>query len=436
MNPAMLAPSVRIQRRTGGQRRWADRARESAESLRLHSRIRDEALARAALEPRLARLGDALLRSPYHARTLRRAGFSPRDLRSLDDIRHFPLLDRETLRRRWAELPALDPADRDLELVAVQSSGSTGRPVTLLKDPYDCVHMWAVLAFWTGWLGVTLPPRPRVVLLCSLSGGIEYSVRLPLVDDGALHRISLVRPRALERLLRARPAVLFADPDGLHWLESRDGLPRPRIVLSSAQYLAPEQRSRAAAALHAPVVNYYASTDTGPIAWECLLSHGRFHTLVPDVWVESVAGELVVTRLRPSVLPLLRYRTGDRGEISPDACPCGYHGWSITRFTGRRQCTFLTPDGREADAWKLAWLFKHYPLHSFRLTQRGAEEFELQLVPERGIVDVGDLRDRLETALGRLGWARASVAPAVVAAIPCTGEKPDPFRRTWRALPA
>jgi phenylacetate-CoA ligase len=207
-------------------------------------------------------------------------------------------------------------------------------------------------------------------------------------------------------------------------------------VLSSAQYLAPGQRSRAVEALGAPVVNYYASTDTGPIAWECLLGSGRFHVLVPDVWVESVAGELVVTRLRPSVLPLLRYRTGDHGEVARDACACGYHGWSITCFAGRRECTFLAPDGREADAWKLAWLFKHYPLDSFRLTQRGAEEFELELRPGGGPVDVADLVSRLQAALARLGWAQARVVPVPALAIAAAGEKPEPFRRVWSARPA
>lgn len=433
-----LAPSVRIRRRTGWQRRYLPRALASAGRLAACSRLADEEAARRELARRLGPLRSALLRSPHYVERLRADGLSPRDLRGLDDLSHFPTLDRETLRERWQDLPAFDPQGRVArEMVAVQSSGSTGQPVTVLKDAYDCLHMWAVLRFWAGWLPVALPPRPRVTLLCSLANGIEYSVRLPLLDGGALHRISLVRSHPLKKLQRARPAVVFSDPAGLHWLAAQERPPCPCLILTSAQYFSPHQRRALAAAVPAPVINYYASSDAGPIAWECPDALGRFHVLFPDVWVESVAGELVVTRLRHSVLPLLRYRTGDRGVVEREACPCGYHGWSILNFTGRRECAFVTPGGGRADAWQLAWLFKHYPLRGFRLTQRTLESFDLELAEqEAGTLDAADLAQRLRASLVRLGWPRPKVALRRVPAVGSTGEKPEPFRSVVPAASA
>jgi hypothetical protein len=161
--------------------------------------------------------------------------------------------------------------------------------------------------------------------------------------------------------------VLFSDPEGLAWLAAQDAPPRPRLLLTSAAYLAPVQRSQLQERFGVPIINYYSSTETGPIAWECLLVAGRFHVLLPEVWVESVAGELVVTRLRPSVQPVLRYRTGDAGRVSPDACACGYHGLTITGFTGRSACSFRRPDGLEVDAWRLAVVLKYSRLRVFRL---------------------------------------------------------------------
>src|SRR5262249_58428732 len=96
--------------------------------------------------------------------------------------------------------------------------------------------------------------------------------------------------------------------------------PEPPLIVPSALPLPAELR----AALPAPVVNLYATTETGPIAWEC--ARGRFHVLIPDVWVEGLAGELVVTRLRAGALPLLRYRTGDAGDIPADPCASGRAG--------------------------------------------------------------------------------------------------------------
>src|SRR6185369_1121295 len=101
--------------------------------------------------------------------------------------------------------------------------------------------------------------------------------------------------------------------------------------------------------------------------------------LLPEVWVEAVEGELVVTRLRPSVLPVLRYRTGDAGEVRADACACGYHGLTITGLTGRSACLFHRPDGVEVDAWRLAVVLKYSRLRGFRLTQDGPESFRLEV---------------------------------------------------------
>jgi len=283
-------------------------------------------------------------------------------------------------------------------LVVVRSSGTTGDPVDVPKDDFDSLYMWAVLRYWTARLGITLPPRPRVVLLCSLPGGLEYSVRLPLFHDGALHRLSIHHPRVRERISRARPSVVFTDPAGLHWLAAHSELASPRLLLSSAQHLAPSLRAR----FDAPLVNYYATTETGPIAWECLREAGRFHVLVPDVWVESVGGELVVSRLRPSAVPLLRYRTGDRGALVPAPCACGDPGPSIVGLSGRESCRFVTPSGALVDAWQLAFLFKHHALAAFRFVQLAPSAFRLEL-DESG--DASALVAPVRAALARLGWS-------------------------------
>lgn len=422
---APVAPRLRITRRTSGQRRHLPRIERAVADFHAFAAIDDGAARRMALARRLGALRTALLRSPFHAERLRREGLAPSDLRALDDLGGFPTMDRGDLRDHYAELPALpgDPADL-AGLVAVESSGSSGVPVSILRDEYECLHMWALLRFFVERLRVALPPRPRVVLLCALASRLEYSTRAPLLGHGALHRLSTLRDDAPARLRRAAPAVIFSDPAGLHWLASQRRPPRPRLVLSAGQYLSPPQRETLARAVPAPLVNYYATTDTGPIAWECLEGPGRFHVLLPDVWVESLGGELAVTRLRPSPLPLLRYRTGDRGRVEEDACPCGYRGWSILGFEGRRACWLRQPGGERVDAWRLAPVFKSHPLSAFRLTQTAASTFRLQLVEAHV---PADLQPRLIDALRALGWNAPVVAVEPASPFETRGGKPEPF---------
>ena len=421
--PRPLQAPARIARRTASQRALEPQIERAAGDLLRWSR---PGPGRAELDQRLRAVAASLHHSPWYRESLRAAGLSPRELGGLADLRHFPVLERATLAERGADLLALAPGDpREGELVLVRSSGSTGQPVSVPRLRLDLLHMWAVLRFFLRRLDVALPPRPRVVLLCPLPGGLEYSVRLPLLGDGALHRLSLLRPRPLERLRRARPAVLFSDPEGLHWLAGQPQAPRPRLILTSASRFGPAQRAALAAAQPAPVINYYSTTETGPIAWECLRSPGLFHVLLPDVWVESPAGELLVTRLRPGAWPLLRYRTGDAGRVVERACACGFEGPSLEGFEGRRACLFARPDGGAVDAWQLAWLFKQQPLRGFSLVQAGPARFRLELPP--GADPAGALVPALVAALQRLGWAAPQVELGPLAAV--TGEKPEPFRR-------
>jgi phenylacetate-coenzyme A ligase PaaK-like adenylate-forming protein len=385
------------------------------------ARMPDAGRITTALETRLGPLRQALWRSPFYRSALRRRGLSPNDLRRLADLSSFPLLGRDTLGAAFEQLPTLGPVNLD-RLLVERSSGTTGRPVPVLKDEYDTVHMWAVVDFWLRWHAREVPARPRVALLCSLPHGVEYQTPLPAFHGGTLARISLARPGPAARLRAFRPHVLFTDPAGLHWLTSRGAWPRPRIALSSALHLSSDLRRRAETALGAPVVNYYSLSETGPVAWECGVDGGRFHVLHPDVWVESVAGELVVTRLRQSVVPLLRYRTGDAGDVVDEACGCGYRGQSILGFRGRRACAFRTPGGDTVDAWRLAWVFRHHPLDGFRLTQEAPSAFLLETAG--GAAD--ELLPRLVASLRSLGWSEAAIEVRPLTR-PASGAKPEPF---------
>jgi phenylacetate-CoA ligase len=191
-------------------------------------------------------------------------------------------------------------------------------------------------------------------------------------------------------------------------------------------HLSPELRARIGSRFATPVLNYYSCSETGPAAWECLAAPGRFHVLLPDVFAESVGGELVVTRLRESVLPLLRYRTGDAGQVEPEDCRCGHRGISIVGLSGRRACRFTTPDGRAVDAWRLAWVFQHHPLDGFRLTQETAERFRLETAgdPSEG---AARLVERLRATLIALGWRAPRIDHARVRREALAAAKPEPF---------
>ncbi len=386
-----------------------------------------EAQARAALAPRLEILRRQMLASPFWLRRLIDHGLAPADLRTLDDLQHFPATSRADLRDFGPEMPVLDPSSEAArQSVLVKSSGSSGEPVGVFKDLADCVHMWAVLRFWLNAQGLEVPDQPRVTLLCALPGGLEYESRLPALNHGWLVRISTVRQNPLMRLMASNPQVLFTDPAGLHWLAGQSQTPRPNLILTSAQHCPDDLRQLLAQRTGAVVLDYYSTTETGAIAWRCPRDPAQWHILAPEVWVETVQGELVVTRLRQSLLPIVRYRTGDAGRVCFGRCQCGRNGWSITEFIGRRACWFSAPNGGKADAWQLAWLFKYHNLSDFRLTQQGAQNFQLEFAGDG--TELTALLAKLQGALRNMGWPQAQIDATGVARIDQRGDKPEPFR--------
>lgn len=424
----VLAPRPHIIRNTSGQMAFLPELLGLSSDLVSHADLsRQEQDSR--ITERFSALNRALLGAPYYLELLGRRGFGPGDLEKPPDLSHFPRLPREVLLEDSFRLVRQDAGLIEREgLVAVRSSGSSGQPVTVYKSRLDCLVMWGVLRFWLTRQGIVLPPRPRSVLLCTLPGGLEYSVRVPVLENGVLHRISAIRPGVEGRLRKANPFVLFTNPEGLLWLLSRQDLVAPAVLLSSAQHLSPSVRRDVMSGFRCPVINYYATTETGPIAWECLLTPGRFHVLVPDMWVESESGELLVTRLRASPFLLLRYETGDRGEVDLEECECGYRGLTITGLSGRCQTRFVNPEGAEVDPWKLAYLFKYQDLRSFRLTQTGKEAFKLELFvpgPPSGLPEL--MRDLLE-ALRRLGFPSPVVTAGIREGNPSREAKFEPFQ--------
>ena len=73
-----------------------------------------------------------------------------------------------------------------------------------------------------------------------------------------------------------------------------------------------------------------------------------YHINDDDVYVETVDQELVVTRFRiPTVMPLIRYKTGDSlNWIGYDECDCGHKGLSI-ELLGRQNVDYVRIAGVE-----------------------------------------------------------------------------------------
>ncbi len=353
----------------------------------------------------------------FYPEHFHRAGVQWSDLRSAEDLRHFPILSRRDVQRNFEELIAfsIDRTRRE-EGIVWKTSGSTGQPVRFFVNGESNKFPLALYRFLMGG-GPRRPFSHGVVLLCTLPRSAICRSWLPLFGGTYFRKLHWSESGAAETLVRLNPTVITGDPDSLAPLA---GLPvRPRLVLSSAIAL-PEELARS---LPGRVVDCYSIAETGPIAFRC--GPGRpFHVLGAACYVETdESGEILVTNFRNPLFPLIRYRTGDLGEIAWKPCDCGYRGPSIARLAGRTACRFLASGGRLVDPSKVEPILTKFPLLQFQLVQEEETRLTLRYYGDT-VTDLSDLHRALKRLLDRdveLSAVRSSEP------LWRPGEKPIPY---------
>jgi phenylacetate-CoA ligase len=306
-------------------------------------------------ESRLAALlAHAYERCPFYRRRFDCAGVKPADLRTLEDLRALPVLEKRDIQEQGEAMVALDwPAD---DLIRNQTGGSTGTPITFFLG-HDRKQSRAAATLrhnrWAGWqvgdraavIWGAPRDRPAPGLRSWLRGAL---LREPLwLDTAALSEETLAsfhqalfrfRPRVI--LAYARSAVLFAR----YQLQRRLRPYRPLSLLTSAEVLDPADRELLEAVFGCPVFNRYGCREVSVIASECT-AHRGMHVMAEGLYVEietpagpaapGQLGSILVTDLLNAAMPLIRYRIGDMGSWASGACLCGRHLPRLEKVAGR-----------------------------------------------------------------------------------------------------
>lgn len=267
------------------------------------------------------------------------------------DIRHWPLLGNELLRDRFRELCAVPAPKR---LLTRYSSGSTGQRKKIVSTPEADVWGWAHRYRGLLWHGIPLGvPSLRV-----------SHDRRPLRDliKGERCVPSLGTEEAIEKALRyleeKRPPLVTGPPSTLfrfarHLRERGFTMPLSPFARSGGEQCFDFQRQEIEARLCARVIDSYGSNEIGSLAGEC--PAGALHVYADHVHVEIFAGdepaqpgeigEIVVTGLRNTAMPLVRYPVGDRGRLTGEPCRCGLPHPVLADLQARADDMIRTADG-------------------------------------------------------------------------------------------
>lgn len=359
-----------------------------------------QALQLQRLKALLAAVGSAV---PYYRDLFARMRFEPAAVRSLNDLRLLPLLDKSTIRAN-TEAMKLPGAQG---LARFNTGGSSGEPLIFFIGNERVTH--DVAAKWraTRWWGVDIGDPEMVVWGSPIELGTQDRVRR-LRD--ALFRSELLPAFAMneEKLdamvasIRAsRPRMLFGYPSALSHI-ARHAQKRGialnnlgiRVAFVTSERLYDDQRADISRLFGCPVANGYGGRDAGFLAHEC--PEGGLHITAEDVVLElldatgqpvpdGTPGEVVVTHLATREFPFIRYRTGDVAVRDTGRCKCGRGLPMLREIQGRTTDFVVAADGMVMHGLALIYILRDLPgLQSFKVVQHDPLHTVVSLVPGPG----------------------------------------------------
>ncbi|MBN1237422.1 MAG: phenylacetate--CoA ligase family protein [Gammaproteobacteria bacterium] len=279
--------------------------------------------------------------------------------RDAADLDNWPVLQRDALRQRRAEL--VSDARGPLR-VNRRSSASTGAPVTVTWNPTALAWSWAAEYHPMLWHGLSLGARTLRI----------WGSGRPL-ENWTLNRHFVpahdLAPDRLDAALRyldtRRPELVWGSPSSVTELARHAGRVRgpatkPLVEFAKVggEQLYAFQRDEIRRYLGARVIEAYGCTEMGPVAAEC--PRGSLHLLESNVHVEifrdgapvppGETGDIVATTLINRGMPLVRCRIGDIGRISPEPCNCGLPQPVLAELRGRAADLLVRADGTAVHA--------------------------------------------------------------------------------------
>ncbi|HKV14785.1 MAG TPA: AMP-binding protein [Reyranella sp.] len=296
-----------------------------------------DALRALQLERLKAALGHAYGHQvPYRAKC-QAAGVHPDDLRSLDDLRHFPFTEKGDLRDAYPFGMLAIPREACVRLHA--SSGTTGRPTVVgysARDidtwselmarslhaggarPGDILHNAYGYGLFTGGLGFHYGAERLGCTVVPMSGGFGER-QVQLITEFGAHGV-LMTPSYMmaiadefERLgvdprkTQLRVGFFGAEP----WTEGMRAEIEQRMGLDAVDVYGLSE------VMGPGVACEFVETKDGPTIWEDHflpeIVDPQTGTPVPD----GQPGELVFTSLTKEAMPVIRYRTRDLTCLLP-----------------------------------------------------------------------------------------------------------------------
>ena len=327
----------------------------------------------------------------FYRKRFDKIGLKPEDIKTLKDIEKIPFTTKSNLREAYPLGLLAVPREEIVEVHA--SSGTTGKPTVTAYTQND-------LDIWGECIarGLKMADAEQDYIIQNAYGyglftggfGIHHggnkmgAITIPISAGNTR--------RQLDTMVDFQSDILTCTPSYAMYLgESREkaGIALEDINLKAgihgAEMWTDEMRKRIETSLGIKTHNIYGLTEVmGPgVAQECNRQNGmhiqddHFYPEIIDPKTGETLdygekGELVLTSLTKTGMPILRFRTKDLTSLIGEKCECGRTTVRMTRITGRSddmlkiKGVMIFPSQIEKALLKVAGASPNYMIHVTR----------------------------------------------------------------------
>jgi len=305
--------------------------------------------------------------SKFHRALYEKAGIKPADIRSFDDIRHVPKVEKAMMQdiQRKPPFPYGDALCVPLEEVTIfhQTSGTTGQPIYQPDTWADWEwfgESWAFILWAQGYR-----PTDRVFIPFGYNVFVAFwaghyaaeKLGCEVVPGGVLD----TKARVL-KIQELEPTAMMGTPTYMLSMAAtaRDKLGIDPSTLSIEKITCagepgasiPSTKKRMEEAWGAKVYDHAGATEIGAWSYECTAQPGGMHVNeafflveIEDVDTGAIIdepgkrGKMIITALDRQAQPCVRFDSKDIIEWASETCPCGPEFQSDPRgggWPGRR----------------------------------------------------------------------------------------------------
>ena len=309
---------------------------------------------------KLRRTIDICLQSPFYKRVLGERGITSDTIKTIDDVRRLPFTTKQDLRENYPF--GLVGGNMKDAIRIHSSSGTTGNPTVVTYSRHD-IESWANMIarsmYMVGCRDTDVFQNSSGYGMFTGGLGFQYGAEklgattVPAAAGNSKRQIMFIRDFGTT-CLHAIPSYAIRLAEVFHEEGIDPRSTKLHTLFIGAEPHTDEQRRRIERLLGVKAYNSFGMTEmNGPgVAFECqeqndmhLWEDNYILEIIDPDTLEPVPdgeiGEMVLTTLDRTMMPILRYRTHDLTRILPGDCPCGRTHRRIDRIKGRTDDMFI-----------------------------------------------------------------------------------------------